>query len=117
MRVLFVISETSMRAKYKMESAPISRFSPGVAPAGSCRDEKARIVNEAVPNRMHEGLPRLEAGQMPKPPTALKEAAGEVVDVDDLGFIPGYLVDSLNNPNMISVGASTCIENKDQIAR
>ena len=68
--------------------------------------KKAESLNEAVSNRMDEGLARIEADQMLKPPAGLKKAAGEVVDVDDLGCISGYLVDTLDNPNMISVDAS-----------
>jgi hypothetical protein len=68
--------------------------------------KKTESPNEAVSNRMDEGLARLEANQMLKPPPGLTRVAGEVVDVGDLGFISGYLVDTLDNPNMISVDAS-----------
>jgi hypothetical protein len=67
---------------------------------------KAQTLDEAVSNRMDEGLARLEADRMTKPPSGLTKAAGEVVDLGDLGFITGYLADTLENPNMISVDAS-----------
>jgi hypothetical protein len=63
-------------------------------------------LNEVVTNRMDEGLARIEAEAMLKPPEKLVRAAGEVVDLGDLGFISSYLVDTLENPNMISVDAS-----------
>jgi hypothetical protein len=68
--------------------------------------KQPKSLNEAVSNRMDEGLARLEADQMLKPPPGLTKAAGEVVDLGDLGFISSYLVDTLENPNMISVDAS-----------
>ena len=67
---------------------------------------KAESLNEAVSNKMDERLAKLEADQMLNPPPGLTKAAGEVVDVDNLRFISGYLVDTLKNPNMISVDAS-----------
>jgi hypothetical protein len=67
--------------------------------------KKPKSLNEAVSNRMDEGLARLEADQMLKPPSGLTKAAGEVVDLGDLGFTSGYLADTLDHPNMISVDA------------
>jgi hypothetical protein len=68
--------------------------------------KKPASLNEAVSNRMDERLARLEADQMLKPPPGLTKAAGEVVDLGDLGFMSGYLAETLDNPNMISVDAS-----------
>jgi hypothetical protein len=68
--------------------------------------KKPNSLNEAVSNRMDEGLARLEGDQMLKPPEKLVKVAREAVDLGDLGFISSYLVDTLENPNMISVDAS-----------
>ena len=65
------------------------------------------FLSEAMnSHRMDEGLARLEADQMLKPPPGLTKAAREVVDLGDLGFISGYLAETLDNPSMISVDAS-----------
>jgi len=68
--------------------------------------KKTQTLDEAVSNRMDEGLARSEADRVIKPPSGLTKAAGEVVDLEDLGFITGYLADTLENPNMISIDAS-----------
>ena len=68
--------------------------------------KKPKSLNEAVSNRMDEGLARLEADQMLKPPEKLVKADREVIDLGNLGFVSGYLADTLDNPNMISVDAS-----------
>ena len=68
--------------------------------------KKAKSLNEAVSIRMDEGLARLEADNMLKPPAGLAKAVGEVVDLGDLDFVSSYLADTLENPNMISVDAS-----------
>jgi hypothetical protein len=68
--------------------------------------KKPASLIEAVQNKMDERLARTEADHMLKPPPGLTKAAGEVVDLGDLGFLSGYLVDTLENPTMISVDAS-----------
>jgi hypothetical protein len=68
--------------------------------------KKAESLNEAVSNRMDEGLARLEAGAMLRPPEKLAKVHGEVADLANLGFITGYLADTLENPNAIAVDAS-----------
>ena len=57
--------------------------------------KKAESLNEAVSNRMDEGLARLEADAMLRPPEKLAKAHGEVADLANLGFITGYLADNL----------------------
>jgi hypothetical protein len=60
--------------------------------------QKPASLNEAVSNRMDEGLARLEAGQMLKPPEKLVKVAREAIDLGDLGFVSGYLLDTLASP-------------------
>ena len=67
---------------------------------------ESKSLNEAVSNRMDEGVARAEAESMIKPPEKLAKVAGEAADLDDLGFITGWLVDTLDNPTSISVDAS-----------
>lgn len=68
--------------------------------------KRPESLNEAVSNKMDERLARLEADGLMKPPENLVKAAGEVVDLANLGFISSYLVDTLEQPNMLSVDAS-----------
>jgi hypothetical protein len=42
--------------------------------------------------------PELEAGQMLKPPEKLVKVAREAIDLGDLGFVSGYLLDTLASP-------------------
>ena len=49
---------------------------------------------------------REEAEVTIRPPEELAKVAGEVADLNDLGFISAWLVDTLENPNSISVDAS-----------
>jgi hypothetical protein len=67
---------------------------------------KPDSLNEAVSNRMDERLARLQAEIMIKPPQRIARVAGEAADLDDLGFITGWLVDTLDSPTSISVDAS-----------
>lgn len=75
------------------------------------KGERARVrrpdsFNEAVSNEMDARLARLEAETMLKPPERTVKIAGEVADLEDLDFISGWLVETLENPTSISVDAS-----------
>lgn len=78
------------------------------ANAGAIRAaaKKPKTLNEAVANRMDERLARTEANTMVRPPEKFAKAAGEAANLEDLGFITAWLVDTLENPNSISVDAS-----------
>jgi len=73
--------------------------------------ERARVkrtenFNEKVSNNMDERLERLQAETLLKPPEQTVNVSGEAADLQNLGFISGWLVDTLENPNSISVDAS-----------
>ena len=65
--------------------------------------KRPESLNEAVSNRMDKGLARLEVEAMIKPPEDLVNSCGEVIQRD---FRLPHIVDTLQNPNMISVIAS-----------
>jgi hypothetical protein len=64
---------------------------------------KPESLNEAVSNRMDEGLARRDAKALLKPPVDLVNSCGEVIEAN---FRLPHIVDTLQNPDMISVIAS-----------
>lgn len=70
--------------------------------------KKPESLDEAVSNRMDEKFAKLEAEAMLKPPEDLLSSCGEVIQRD---FRLPFIVDTLKNPNMVSVIASEqCID-------
>jgi hypothetical protein len=65
--------------------------------------KRPESLSEAVSNQMDEALANREATRLLQPPEALVTACGEAVQS---GFRLPYLVDTLQNPNMVSVIAS-----------
>jgi hypothetical protein len=74
--------------------------------AARAAGKKSESLNEAVSNRMDEGVAWAEAESMRKPPEKLAKVAGEAADLENLDFISAWLVDTLENPNSISIDAS-----------
>jgi hypothetical protein len=64
---------------------------------------RAESLNEAVSNKMDEALAKREAKSLLQPPATVVTACGETIQND---FRLGHIVDTLKNPNMISVSAS-----------
>ena len=64
---------------------------------------KPESLNEAVSNRMDERLARRDAEALLKPPEDLVNSCGEVIEAN---FRLPHIVDTLQNPDMISVIAS-----------
>ncbi len=65
--------------------------------------KKPESLNEAVSNRMDETFAKLDAEAMLKPPQDLLSSCGEVIQHD---FRLPFVVDTLENPSMVSVIAS-----------
>ena len=65
--------------------------------------KKPSCLNEAVSNRTDEVLARMDAETLLKPPEDLVRSSGEAIKRD---FRLPHIVDTLQNPNMISVVAS-----------
>jgi hypothetical protein len=65
--------------------------------------KRSESLNEAVSNQMDERLARKEATSLLQPPETLVTACGEAMQSD---FRLAHLVDTLQNPNMVSVIAS-----------
>lgn len=65
--------------------------------------KRPESLNEAVSNRMDEALAKREARNLLQPPETLVRACGETIKSD---FRLAHLVDTLQNPNMVSVIAS-----------
>lgn len=65
--------------------------------------EKPESLNEAISNKMDEALANLDAKAMLKTPEDLLSSCGEVIQRD---FRLPFVVDTLENPNMVSVIAS-----------
>lgn len=65
--------------------------------------KKPESLNEAVSNQMDEALAKREARSLLQPPATVVTACGETIQSD---FRLGHIVDTLKNPNMISVSAS-----------
>jgi hypothetical protein len=65
--------------------------------------KRAESLNEAVSNRMDEVFAKREAMSLMEPPEGLVTACGEAMQSD---FRLSHLVDTLQNPNMVSVIAS-----------
>jgi hypothetical protein len=65
--------------------------------------KKPESLNEAVSNKMDEALAKREARSLLQPPATVVTACGETIQSD---FRLGHIVDTLKNPNMISVSAS-----------
>lgn len=65
--------------------------------------KRPESLNEAVSNQMDEALAKREAKDLFQPPEALVTACGEAMGTD---FRFAHLVDTLKNPNMVSVIAS-----------
>ncbi len=74
--------------------------------AERARSRKPENFNEEVRNEMDARLSNLEAETMMKPNEQIVSIAGEAADIQHLGFISGWLVDTLENPSSISVDAS-----------
>ena len=68
--------------------------------------KRTPMLNEAVSNRMDEALAKAEADRALKAPPRLVKVCGEAVDLDDENSISAVLVDTLETPDSISVGAS-----------
>jgi len=64
---------------------------------------KPESLNEAVSNQMDQALAKREARSLLQPPGGLVRACGEAIQGD---FRLSHLVDTLQNPNMVSVIAS-----------
>jgi hypothetical protein len=65
--------------------------------------KRPESLNEAVSNRMDEALAKLEATNLMQPSKTVVTACGEAIQSD---FRLAHLVDTLQNPNMVSVIAS-----------
>jgi hypothetical protein len=65
--------------------------------------KKPESLNEAVSNQMDEALAKREATRLLQPPETVVTACGEAIQSD---FRLPYLVDTLQNPNMVSIIAS-----------
>jgi hypothetical protein len=65
--------------------------------------KKPSCLNEAVSNRSDEVLARMDAEALLKPPKDLVRACGEAIRPQ---FRLDHIVDTLQNPNMISIVAS-----------
>ncbi len=74
--------------------------------AERARVKKAENFNEIVSNNMDERLERSRAETLLKPPEQIVKVSGEAADLQNLSFISGWLVDTLESPNSISVDAS-----------
>jgi hypothetical protein len=74
--------------------------------AERARVKKAENFNEIVSNNMDERLERLQAETLLKPPEQTVRVACEAADLQNLSFISGWLVDTLENPDSIRVDAS-----------
>jgi hypothetical protein len=64
---------------------------------------RPKSLNEAVSNHMDEAMAKSEATRLLQPPETLVASCGESVRGD---FRLGHLVDTLQNPNMVSIIAS-----------
>jgi len=65
--------------------------------------KRPESLNESVSNQMEEALAKKEARTLLQPPEALVAACGEAIRTD---FRLDYLVDTLQNPNMVNIIAS-----------
>jgi hypothetical protein len=65
--------------------------------------KKPETFNEAVSNKMDEALAKLDARELLQVPEDIVSAHGETVQSD---FRLSHMVDTLENPNMISISAS-----------
>jgi hypothetical protein len=65
--------------------------------------KRPESLNEAVSNQMGEALAKREARSLLQPPQTLLTGCGEAIQSD---FRLAHLVDTLQNPNMVSVIAS-----------
>jgi hypothetical protein len=65
--------------------------------------KRPESLNEAVSNRMDEACAKIDARELFQVPENLVSAHGETIQSD---FRLGHIVDTLKNPNMISVSAS-----------
>ena len=74
--------------------------------AERARVKKAESFNAKVCNNMDERLERLQAQTLLQPLEQTVKVSGEAADLQNLGFISGWLVDTLESPNSISVDAS-----------
>ena len=64
---------------------------------------KPESLNEAISNRMDEALANKQGQDLLRPPETLVTACGEAIQSD---FRLAHLVDTLQNPNMVSIIAS-----------
>jgi hypothetical protein len=71
--------------------------------AARAASKRSESLNEAVSNQMDEALAKREARSLLQAPETLVAACGEAIRTD---FRLDYLVDTLQNPNMVSVIAS-----------
>lgn len=65
--------------------------------------KKPETFNEAVSNKMDEALAKLDARELLQVPEDIVSAHGETIQSD---FRLSHMVDTLQNPNLISISAS-----------